>query len=119
VQAVFTAAPGTWESLTKDEENGIKGVVWDDAHSLVLQYTDALTLDINVPSELFEKMRDHFGEREVVEITATISAYNCVSRFLVALDVGERLGEQGKNLAIEHGGGVEPGSIPAPRTFMR
>jgi hypothetical protein len=116
---VFTAAPGSWESLTKDEENGINGVVWDDAHSLVLQYTDALTLDVNVPSPLFEQMRDHFGEREVVEITATISAYNCVSRFLVALDVGERLGDGGMNLAIEHGGGVKLGSVPAPRKFVR
>jgi hypothetical protein len=29
------------------------------------------------------------GDREVVELTATVAAYNCVSRFLVALDVGE------------------------------
>ena len=35
-----------------------------------------------------------FGERGVVEITATVAAYNCVSRFLVALDVGERNGEE-------------------------
>ena len=27
--------------------------------------------------------------QELVELVATIAAYNCVSRFLVALDVGE------------------------------
>ncbi|KAF3057948.1 hypothetical protein GL218_05315 [Daldinia childiae] len=32
------------------------------------------------------------SEREVVEVTATVAAYNCVSRFLVALDVGEKNG---------------------------
>jgi hypothetical protein len=29
------------------------------------------------------------GDKQVVELTATIAAYNAVSRFLVALDVGE------------------------------
>jgi len=32
-------------------------------------------------------------EREMVEVTATVAAYNCVSRFLVALEVGERVWE--------------------------
>ncbi len=30
----------------------------------------------------------------MVEVTAVVAAYNCVSRFLVALDVGEM--EEGK-----------------------
>ncbi|RYN53195.1 hypothetical protein AA0118_g9715 [Alternaria tenuissima] len=59
--------------------------------SAVLAYTDAMTLDVRVPDAVFEKLKEAgFSDKEVVEITATIAAYNCVSRFLVALDVGER-----------------------------
>jgi alkylhydroperoxidase family enzyme len=48
-----------------------------------------MTLNVKVPDEVYVGVRNQFSEREVVEITATIAAYNCVSRFLVALDVGE------------------------------
>jgi len=51
-----------------------------------------MTLDVAVPETLFARLRAAVGEREVVEITAAVAAYNCVSRFLVALDVGERNG---------------------------
>jgi len=92
-------------------------VIPDEVHALVLEFTDALTLGPEVPPELFERMRDAFGEREIVEIAATIGCYNCVSRFLVALDVGERLGEKGMQTAISHARGVKPGTEPAPRTY--
>ncbi|CAN9242907.1 hypothetical protein AA0117_g3457 [Alternaria alternata] len=64
--------------------------------SAVLAYTDAMTLDVRVPDAVFEKLKEAgFSDKEVVEITATIAAYNCVSRFLVALDVGERNAQTG------------------------
>jgi alkylhydroperoxidase family enzyme len=66
-----------------------------DALAAVLRYTDAMTLTVSVPEEVFGELKKHFSEREVVEITATIAAYNCVSRFLVALDVGERNAQKG------------------------
>ncbi|CAI7565970.1 unnamed protein product [Penicillium bialowiezense] len=46
-------------------------------HCIALRYTDAMTKTIKVPDE-------------VLELTTTIAGYNCVSRILVALDVGER-----------------------------
>ena len=54
-----------------------------------------MTLDVSVPDEIFAKLKEHFSEQELVEITATVAAYNCVSRFLVALDVGETNGQKG------------------------
>ncbi|KKY13924.1 putative 4-carboxymuconolactone decarboxylase [Diplodia seriata] len=66
-----------------------------ERHLAVLDYTDAMTLDVRVPDDLFARLRTLFSEREVVEITATVSAYNCVSRFLVALDVGEKNADTG------------------------
>ncbi|GAB1313826.1 hypothetical protein MFIFM68171_04036 [Madurella fahalii] len=58
----------------------------------VVCYTDEMTRNVQVRDETFRRMRELFDEREIVEITATIACYNCVSRFLVALDVGERNG---------------------------
>ena len=65
------------------------GPLPDDQHGAVLAYTDAMTRDVTVPDEVFENLKAQFTDKEIVEITATIAAYNCVSRFLVALDVGE------------------------------
>ncbi|KAK4121062.1 hypothetical protein N657DRAFT_648439 [Parathielavia appendiculata] len=58
----------------------------------VVCYTDEMTRNVQVRDGTFARLRELFTEREMVEITATIACYNCVSRFLVALDVGERNG---------------------------
>lgn len=84
---------------TSSEETG--GL--DERHLAVLAYTDAMTVSVSVPEPVFADLRRHFNDREVVEITSTIAAYNCVSRFLVALDVGERAGEK----ASSEGGGAQ------------
>jgi 4-carboxymuconolactone decarboxylase len=55
---------------------------------LVLELTDAMTRAIEVPDALFERVRARFGDTQLVELVATIAAYNMVSRFLVALRVG-------------------------------
>lgn len=66
---------------------------WQDSTALtpaqraVLAYTDAMTRDIHVPDAVFEALRGHFNQREIVELTATIGGYNLVSRFLEALAV--------------------------------
>ncbi|KAI0847465.1 AhpD-like protein [Daldinia vernicosa] len=58
----------------------------------VLRYADEMTRKVKVSEEVFGALRRVCSEREVVEVTATVAAYNCVSRFLVALDVGEKNG---------------------------
>ncbi|KAL4871628.1 hypothetical protein BDV12DRAFT_164098 [Aspergillus spectabilis] len=60
------------------------------AEGAVLRYTDAITKTVTVSDEVFQAVKERFKDREVVEITTTAAAYNCVSRFLVALDVGEK-----------------------------
>ncbi len=66
---------------------------WQDSTTLtpaqraVLAYTDAMTRDIHVPDAVFEALRGHFNQREIVELTATIGGYNLVSRFREALAV--------------------------------
>lgn len=55
---------------------------------LVLDYTDAMTRDIEVPDALFAQVRARFDDRQLLDLTGTVSAYNMVSRLLVALHIG-------------------------------
>jgi alkylhydroperoxidase family enzyme len=53
----------------------------------LLAYTDAMTRNIDVPDEVFDNARKHFSERQMVELTMLIGAYNMLTRFLKALKV--------------------------------
>lgn len=55
----------------------------------VLEYTDQMTIGVHVEDGVAEALKGFLTDTQVVELTATVAAYNCVSRFLVALDVGE------------------------------
>jgi len=54
---------------------------------LVLELTDAMTRHVVVPDELMDRIQQHFDAKGVVEVVATVAAYNMVSRLLVALNV--------------------------------
>lgn len=68
--------------------NGAVDGVFDPTAMAVIAYTDAMTRTIEVPDPVYAAVRAAFNDRELVELTATIGAYNLVSRFLVALRVG-------------------------------
>jgi len=68
-------------------ESGIVSNTLAPLDRLVLELTDAMTRDIEVPDALFERVREHFDAEKLVELVATIAAYNMVSRFLVALRI--------------------------------
>jgi 4-carboxymuconolactone decarboxylase len=52
-----------------------------------LAYADAMTVHVSVPDEVFDAVREHLSEQQVLELTVTVAAYNMVSRVLVALQV--------------------------------
>jgi alkylhydroperoxidase family enzyme len=54
---------------------------------LVLELADAMTRDIEVPDALMARIAARFDSRGVLEIVATVAAYNMVSRLLVALRI--------------------------------
>lgn len=72
---------------TEREKEGLSEVEW-----AVLCFTDQMTKEVKVDDEVFELVKGLLGEKGVMEMTATVATYNCVSRFLVALDVGEKNG---------------------------
>ena len=53
-----------------------------------LALTDAMTRDVQVPDAIFEPLRAHFDTRALLELVATVAAYNMVSRLLEALQIG-------------------------------
>ncbi|KAF5530119.1 4-carboxymuconolactone decarboxylase [Fusarium phyllophilum] len=63
----------------------------DAAEWAVLKFADEVTININPADDTFEKLRTICGlsNREIVELTATVSSYNFVSRFLVTLNIGD------------------------------
>lgn len=61
--------------------------VFDPVQRDVLAYTDAMTRDIHVPDAVAAAVRQHFDHPQLVELTATIAAYNMVSRFLEAMQI--------------------------------
>jgi alkylhydroperoxidase family enzyme len=61
--------------------------IFDERERAALAYAEASTRTIRVPDDVFVAVRRNFDDREIVELTATIGAYNLVSRFLEALQV--------------------------------
>ena len=64
------------------------GSVFSDSEALVLELADAMTRNIDVPEALMDRLKTKLDARGVVETVATVAAYNMVSRFLVALQIG-------------------------------
>jgi alkylhydroperoxidase family enzyme len=61
--------------------------LFDARQRAALAYCDAMTKDVQVPDAVLGAVRDAFNDRVLVELTATIAAYNMVSRFLEALGI--------------------------------
>jgi len=60
---------------------------FSDEQRAVLAYTDAMTRTVQVPAEVSSAVRACMSERLLVELTATVAAYNMVSRFLEAMQI--------------------------------
>lgn len=61
---------------------------FSDQERRVLALTDAMTRDIDVPDNVFDPIKPLFSEQQLIDLVATVAAYNMVSRFLVALRIG-------------------------------
>lgn len=58
------------------------------AERVALRLTDAMTREIEVPEALYAEVKQHFNAQGQIDLVATVAAYNMVSRFLVALQIG-------------------------------
>ena len=90
----FLAAGGTQREL-----DALQGLLKADPHgaaatpalgeleALVVRYAAQMTLDVKVSDAVFDALRRHFDETQIVELTSAIATYNMVARFLVALGI--------------------------------
>ncbi|EKM59745.1 uncharacterized protein PHACADRAFT_192119 [Phanerochaete carnosa HHB-10118-sp] len=70
------------------------GQVLSDLQRAALVYTDWVTKNVHVPQDVFDSLAALLDNKQVVEVTVTISAYNMVSRILVALNVADKADEK-------------------------
>jgi len=52
-----------------------------------LSFTDASTREVDVPDAVFEELRRHFNERQIVELTVLVGTYNMHTRMCQALKI--------------------------------
>ena len=75
--------PREVEALREWRKSGVYG----EKESVLLAYVDAMTQDVAVPNAIFDGMRKHFSERDILELTVLIGAYNMQTRLLRALEI--------------------------------
>jgi len=72
-------------------ESWAESPLFDERERAALEYADAITLsDRDVSDELFARLRGHFEEDALVELTAVIAWENASSKFNRALRVGSQ-----------------------------
>lgn len=71
------------QALSKPAGNAI----FSDGDRAALAYAESITNGNTVPEDLFEKVRRHFTDDEIVELTATITWEICAAKFNRALKI--------------------------------
>jgi 4-carboxymuconolactone decarboxylase len=91
VQRAHGPAYALKEGLTPEQVDAIAdwqpAPLFSTAQRALLGYTDAMTRQIDVPNGVFNELKKHFSERQIVELTMLIGAYNMLTRFLKALKI--------------------------------
>jgi len=66
-----------------------ESVLFDDVEKLVLDYAVGMSrTPVEVSDDLFERLREHFDDAQIVELTHLIALENLRGRFNLALGVG-------------------------------
>ena len=86
---LYIKAGGSEEKATLLRQPGtaIDNSAFTQDEQLTIALTTQLTRDVRISDDLFDQCVDFFGNEHLVELVATIAAYNMVSRFLVAFEL--------------------------------
>jgi AhpD family alkylhydroperoxidase len=86
---------GIDEATLRDLSTWRTSARFDDLDRLVLEYAESMTrTPVDVPDELFARLREHFDEPQLVELTIAIGLENLFSRTNWALGIhGEGFSE--------------------------
>jgi 4-carboxymuconolactone decarboxylase len=79
------------EGLTQEECDALAdwraSTFFDARERAALAFTDASTREVDVPDDVFEALRQHFSERQLVELTVLVGTYNMHTRMCQALKI--------------------------------
>jgi 4-carboxymuconolactone decarboxylase len=79
------------EGLTQAECDALAdwraGVPFSARERAALAFTDASTREVDVPDAVFDELRRHFSERQIVELTVLVGTYNMHTRMCQALRI--------------------------------
>jgi 4-carboxymuconolactone decarboxylase len=77
--------------LSREESDALAGwrssTSFDERERAALTYTDAVTRDVDVPDAVVAELKKYFSERQIVELTVLIGAYNMHTRVGLALQI--------------------------------
>lgn len=79
------------EGITEKEVEGLAhwrlAASFSERERAALAYAEVMTRDVTVPDEIFDELKKHFNERQLVELTVLIGSYNMNARVLTALRI--------------------------------
>jgi alkylhydroperoxidase family enzyme len=79
---------GAADDKVRQVERAAESGLYDERERAAIAYAEAMTITgQRVDDELFARVRKHFTEAEVVELTAAVALENFRSKFNVALGV--------------------------------
>jgi AhpD family alkylhydroperoxidase len=79
---------GVTEEQLRDFHQYRTSPLFSDEEKAVMEYAEELTKEpVQVPDELMGRLREHFDEGQIVELTAAIAIENFRARFNNALDI--------------------------------
>jgi len=79
---------GASQDKVRDVERAAESPLYDEAERAAIEYAEAMTITgRRVGDDLFARVRKHFSEAEVVELTAAVALENFRSKFNVALGI--------------------------------
>jgi AhpD family alkylhydroperoxidase len=79
---------GVTEQQLRDFHEYRTSPAFSEEEKVVMEYAEELTKEpVEVPDELFARLREHFDEAQIVELTAAITIENFRSRFNRALEI--------------------------------
>lgn len=86
---LYIRAGGSEEKATllRQPDKAIDNPAFTEDEQLAIALTTQLTRDVRISDDLFKRASVFFGNEHLVELIATIAAYNMVSRFLVAFEL--------------------------------
>lgn len=85
--AQYAAPAGVTPQQVEALRDWRKSGLYGEKEGALLAYVDAMTRDVAVANAVFDGMRKHYSEREILELTVLAGAYNMQARLLQALDI--------------------------------